>query len=44
MRTQKLVADRMYFTLIPNTRGVVHRGTSVIVVFGEVAIEPFPAQ
>lgn len=44
MRTQKLVADRMYFTLIPNTRGVVHRGTSVIVVFGDVAIEPTLAQ
>lgn len=44
MRTQQLVADRMYFTLIPNTRGVVRRGTSVMVVFGDVAIEPLPAR
>lgn len=44
MRMQQLVADQMYFTLIPNTRGVVQRGTSVIVVFGDVAIEPTLAQ
>ncbi len=40
MRTQQLIADRTYFTLIPNTRNVVTRGASVIVVFGDVALEP----
>jgi hypothetical protein len=40
MRTQKLLPDRMYFTLIPNSRNAVTRGASVIVVFGDVALEP----
>lgn len=40
MRTQQLIPDRTYFTLIPNTRNVVTRGASVIVVFGDVALEP----
>ncbi|MEW6402905.1 MAG: hypothetical protein AB1649_13980 [Chloroflexota bacterium] len=44
MRTQKLIADRMYFSLIPNAGNVVKRGTSVIVVFGDVAVEPVITQ
>lgn len=44
MRKQQLIADRMYFTLIPNTRNVVHRGTIVTVSFGNVALEPMIAK
>lgn len=44
MRTQKLTADRMYFTLIPNAQNIVKRGNSVIVVFGDVALEPITTQ
>jgi hypothetical protein len=44
MREQKLVAGRVYFTLIPNTQNVVKRGTVVTVVFGNVAVEPTLAQ
>jgi hypothetical protein len=40
MRDQKLIADRMYFTLIPNTQNAVQRGTVVTIVFGDVALEP----
>ncbi len=44
MRTQKLIADRMYFTLIPNAKNIVTRGSSVIVVFGDIALEPMTTQ
>ena len=44
MRTQQLIADRMYFTLIPNTQNAVHRGTIVTVSFGVVALEPMIAR
>jgi hypothetical protein len=44
MRTQKLVADRMYFTLIPNAQNAVKRGSSVIVVFNDIALEPMITQ
>jgi hypothetical protein len=40
MRTQKLIADRVYFDLIPNTQNAVKRGTVVTVAFGDVALEP----
>lgn len=40
MRTQKLIADRMYFALIPNTQNALRRGMVVTVVFGDVALEP----
>ena len=44
MREQKLVAGRVYFSLIPNAQNVVKRGTVVTVVFGDVAVEPTLAQ
>lgn len=44
MREQKLVAGRVYYTLIPNTQNAVKRGTVVTVVFGDVAVEPTLAQ
>ncbi|MBI4926277.1 MAG: hypothetical protein HY835_00825 [Anaerolineae bacterium] len=44
MRTQKLIADRMYFSLIPNAQNAVKRGSSVIVVFGDIALEPMITQ
>lgn len=44
MREQRLVAGRVYFSLIPNTQNVVKRGTVVTVVFGDVAVEPTLAQ
>jgi hypothetical protein len=44
MRTQKLVAGRMYFMLIPNAKNVVKRGTSVIVAFNDIALEPIAAK
>lgn len=44
MRTQKLIPDRTYFTLIPNAQNAVRRGTSVIVVFGDVALKPIVTQ
>ncbi|MBI5840293.1 MAG: hypothetical protein HZB19_09340 [Chloroflexi bacterium] len=44
MRTQKLIADRMYFSLIPNAKNVVKRGASVIVVFDDIALEPMITQ
>ncbi len=44
MREQKLVAGRVYFTLIPNVQNAVKRGTVVTVVFGDVAVEPTLAQ
>ena len=44
MRTQKLIADRMYFTLIPNAQNAVKRGASVIVVSGDIALEPVITQ
>ena len=40
MRSQKLIADRMYFELIPNTQNALTRGSFVTVVFGDVALEP----
>lgn len=40
MRSQKLIADRMYFELIPNTQNAVTRGSIVTVVFGDMALEP----
>lgn len=44
MRDQKLIADRMYFNLIPNTQNAVKRGSVVTIVFGDVALEPVLAQ
>ncbi len=44
MRTQKLIAGRMYFSLIPNAQNVVKRGSSVIVVFNDIALEPMITQ
>ncbi|MEO8357145.1 MAG: hypothetical protein ABI621_14640 [Chloroflexota bacterium] len=44
MRDQQLIADRMYFDLIPNTQNAVKRGTVVTVGFGDVAVEPTLAQ
>lgn len=44
MRTQQLIADRMYFTLIPNTQNAVRRGSVVTIVFGDIAVEPTLAQ
>jgi hypothetical protein len=44
MRNQKLIADRMYFNLIPNTQSTVKRGSVVTIVFGDVALEPVLAQ
>ena len=44
MRTQKLIADRMYIDLIPNTQNAVKRGTVVTVAFGDVALEPIEAK
>lgn len=44
MRDQRLVADRAYFTLIPNTQNAVQRGSVVMVVFGDIALEPMLAQ
>lgn len=44
MREQRLVAGRVYYSLIPNTQNVVKRGTVVTVVFGDVALEPMFAQ
>ncbi len=44
MRTQKLVADRMYFTLIPNAKNIIKRGSYVTVVFGDIALEPMATQ
>lgn len=40
MRVQQLIPNRTYFNLIPNARNAVTRGASVIVVFGDVALEP----
>jgi hypothetical protein len=40
MRTQKLIANRTYFELIPNTQNAVIRGAVVTVAFGNVALEP----
>ncbi len=44
MRTQKLIAGRMYFTLIPNAQNVVKRGFSVTIVFNDIALEPIITQ
>lgn len=44
MRDQKLIANRMYFNLIPNTQNAVKRGSVVTIVFGDVALEPVLAQ
>lgn len=44
MRDQKLIADRMYFNLIPNSQNAVKRGSVVTIVFGDVALEPVLAQ
>ena len=44
MRTQKLIADRMYFELIPNTQNAIQRGTTVTVAFGDLALEPIVAK
>jgi len=44
MRDQKLIADRMYFNLIPNVRNAVKRGTVVTIAFGDIALEPTLAQ
>ncbi|NUQ86537.1 MAG: hypothetical protein HUU11_17695 [Anaerolineales bacterium] len=44
MRDQRLVADRTYFTLIPNAQNAVQRGSVITVVFGDVALEPMLAQ
>lgn len=44
MREQRLVAGRVYYSLIPNAQNVVKRGTVVTVVFGDVAVEPTLAQ
>ena len=44
MRTQKLIAGRMYFSLIPNAQNIVKRGSSVIVVFNDIALEPMITQ
>lgn len=40
MRTQRLIADRMYFVLIPNSQNAVKRGVAVTISFGDVALEP----
>lgn len=44
MRTQQLIKDRMYFTLIPNSQNAVQRGAVVTIVFGDVALEPVIAK
>ena len=44
MRTQKLEADRMYFSLIPNAQNAVKRGSSVVVIFNDIALEPMITQ
>ncbi len=44
MRTQKLIAGRMYFTLIPNAQNIVKRGSSVTIVFDDIALEPIITQ
>ena len=44
MRTKKLVADRMYFSLIPNAQNAVKRGASVVVIFKDIALEPMITQ